>query len=120
MVNGLFHIEWQGGFAAAVHQSKIKPQGLARISHTNHPWSTRLTGRLASRTFPNFESHQAVVELVGPRVDDWILIEEVHGGHDAVLKFLLGDTDMAQHRAGELGEEAFDQVEPGAMLGCEG
>ena len=54
-------------------------------------------------------------------MDDGVLIEEVHGGHDAVLEFLLGcDADMAQHRAGELGEEAFDQVEPGAVLGREG
>ena len=27
---------------------------------------------------------------------------------------------MAQDRAGELGEEAFDEVEPGAVFGCEG
>jgi hypothetical protein len=48
-------------------------------------------------------------------------IEFIHGGHDAVLEFLFGcDTDMAQHRAGELGEEAFDEIEPGAVLGREG
>ena len=47
-------------------------------------------------------------------------IELVHGGHDAVLEFLLGcDADVAQHRAGELGEEALDEIEPGAMLGRE-
>ena len=27
---------------------------------------------------------------------------------------------MAQDRTSELGEEAFDEVEPGAVLGCEG
>ena len=27
---------------------------------------------------------------------------------------------MTQHRAGELGEEALDEIEPGAMLGREG
>ena len=27
---------------------------------------------------------------------------------------------VAQDRASELGEEALDEVEPGAMLGCEG
>jgi hypothetical protein len=47
-------------------------------------------------------------------------IELVHGGHDAVLEFQLGcDADVAQHRAGELGEEALDEIEPGAMLGRE-
>ena len=47
-------------------------------------------------------------------------VELVHGGHDAVLEFPLGyDADMAQHRAGELGEEALDEIEPGAMLGRE-
>ena len=40
---------------------------------------------------------------------------------DAVLEFLFGcDADMAQDRAGELGEEAFDEVEPRAVLGGEG
>src|SRR6202007_674047 len=54
-------------------------------------------------------------------VDDGMAIEFIHGGHDAVLEFLFGcDADMAQHRAGELGEEAFDEIEPGAVLGREG
>ena len=48
-------------------------------------------------------------------------IEFIYGGHDAVLEFLLGcDPDVAQHGAGELGKEAFNQVEPGAMLRREG
>jgi hypothetical protein len=38
-------------------------------------------------------------------------------GHDA---FLRGYPDVAQHRAGELGEEALNEVEPRAMLGDEG
>ena len=39
-----------------------------------------------------------LVELVGPSMDDWVPIEFVHGGHDAVLEFLFGfDTDVAQH-----------------------
>ena len=34
------------------------------------------------------------------------------------VMFLFGcDADMAQHRAGELGEEAFDEIEPRAVLG---
>ena len=49
-------------------------------------------------------------------MDDGVAIEVIHGGHDAVLEFLFGcDADMAQHRAGELGEEAFDQIEPRAV-----
>ena len=45
----------------------------------------------------------------------------IHGSHDAILEFLFGcDADVAQDGAGELGEEAFDQVQPGAVLGREG
>ena len=54
-------------------------------------------------------------------MNDGIAIELIHGGHDAVLELLFGcDADVAQHRAGELGEETFDEVEPRAMLGGEG
>ena len=54
-------------------------------------------------------------------MDDGVSVELVHGGHDTVLELLFGcDADMAQHRAGELGEEAFDEVEPRAVLGGEG
>jgi hypothetical protein len=54
-------------------------------------------------------------------VHDGILIEDVDGGHETVLEFLPGcDADVAQDGAGELGEEALDQVEPGAVLGREG
>jgi hypothetical protein len=52
---------------------------------------------------------------------DGILIEEVDGGHETLLEFLLGgDADVAQDGAGELGEEALDQIEPGTVLGREG
>ncbi len=51
-------------------------------------------------------------------MDDGVSIEVIHGGHDAVLELLFGcDADMAQHRAGELGEEALDEIEPRAVLG---
>ena len=61
-----------------------------------------------------------MVKLVGPGVNDGIVIELIHGRHDAVLEFLLGcDADVAHHRAGKLGEEALDEVEPGAVLGRE-
>jgi hypothetical protein len=44
------------------------------------------------------------------------MIEMVHSGHDAILEFLFrADADVMQHRTGELGEEALDEVEPGAM-----
>ena len=45
-------------------------------------------------------------------------VELAHGGHDALLEFLFGsDSDVAQDGAGELGEETFDEIEPGAVLG---
>lgn len=53
-------------------------------------------------------------------MDNRLTIEVIDGSHETVLEFLLGcDADMAEHRAGELGEEAFDEIEPGAVLGCE-
>jgi hypothetical protein len=54
-------------------------------------------------------------------VDDGVAVEVIHGGHVAVLEFLFGcDADVAEHRAGKLGEEALDQIEPGAVFGREG
>ena len=54
-------------------------------------------------------------------MDHGLLIEEIHGGDDAFLEFLFGgDADVAQNRAGELGEEALDEVKPGAMGRREG
>ena len=54
-------------------------------------------------------------------MDYGLAIEMVHGCHDAILEFLFGlDADMAQHRAGELREEALDEIEPGTVLGREG
>jgi hypothetical protein len=49
-----------------------------------------------------------------------VLIEVVHGGHDAILEFLFGcDADVAQDGASEFGKEALDKVEPRAVLGSE-
>jgi hypothetical protein len=46
-------------------------------------------------------------------VNDRLPIEEIHGGHDAILEFLFGcDADVAQDGASELGKEALDKVEP--------
>ena len=48
-------------------------------------------------------------------------IEVVDSGHEAVLEFLLGcDADVTEHRTGELGKEALDEIEPRAVLGREG
>jgi hypothetical protein len=54
-------------------------------------------------------------------VHDGLLVKIIHGGHQAILEFLFGcDTDMTQDGAGMFGEEALDQVEPGAVGGGEG
>jgi len=54
-------------------------------------------------------------------MNDGMAIEFIHGGHDTVLEFLFGcHADVAQYRAGELGKEALDEIEPGAVLGREG
>jgi hypothetical protein len=53
-------------------------------------------------------------------VNDGIAIEIIHGGDEGVLEFLFGgDADVAQDGAGEFGKEALDEIEPGAVLGCE-
>jgi hypothetical protein len=60
-------------------------------------------------------------ELVRPCVDDGITIDVLDTCRDALFEFVFrGHSDVAQDRAGELGEEAFDEVEPGAVLGREG
>src|SRR5215207_11241943 len=47
-------------------------------------------------------------------------IDVLDTGHDALLELVLGcHPDVAQDRSGELGEETLDEVEPGAVLGCE-
>ena len=54
-------------------------------------------------------------------MDDWMLVDVIHGSHDAILEFLFGcDADVAQDRAGELGEEALDEVKPRSVLWREG
>ena len=54
-------------------------------------------------------------------MDDWMLVDVIHGSHDAILELLFGcNTDVAQDGACKLGKEAFNQVQPGAMLGSEG
>ena len=54
-------------------------------------------------------------------MDDGMLVDVVHGGHDALLELVFGgDADVAQDGASEFGEEALDEVEPGAVLRREG
>jgi hypothetical protein len=50
-------------------------------------------------------------------MDDGTAIDVVDGGDDPVLQFLReGDADVAEHRAGELGEEPLDQPESRTVL----
>src|SRR3977135_1129594 len=59
----------------------------------------------------------SIGELIGPGVDDRMAIDVVDGGHTASLKFVLSShSDVTQDGAGKLGEEALDEVEPGAVL----
>src|SRR5436190_18881392 len=54
-------------------------------------------------------------------MNDGVLVEVVDCSHDAIPEFFFGrDADVSEHRAGHFGEEALDQVEPGAVLGREG
>jgi hypothetical protein len=50
-----------------------------------------------------------------------VAIDVVNAGHDALLELLFGGhPDVAQDGVGEFGEEALDEIEPRAVLGCEG
>jgi len=54
-------------------------------------------------------------------VDDRVAIDILDTGHDALAELLLRcHPDVTQDRAGELGEEALDEIEPGAVDGREG
>ena len=48
-------------------------------------------------------------ELVGPGVDDWMPIDIVDTGHDALFELVLRcNPDVAQDRPREFGEKALD------------
>ena len=50
-------------------------------------------------------------------MNDGIAIEIIYGGDEAIFEFRFGcDADVAQDGAGELGKEALDEIEPGAVL----
>jgi hypothetical protein len=43
-------------------------------------------------------------------MNDWMLVDVIHGSHDAILELLFGcNTDVAQDGARKLGKEAFNQ-----------
>ena len=51
---------------------------------------------------------------------DGLLVDVLYGGQDTLHKLLFGsDSDMSEHGARQLGEEALDEIEPGTMLGGE-
>ena len=59
----------------------------------------------------------SLIEFVGPGVDDGMPVDVGDSGQDPLLQFLFGGyADVPQDRAGKLGKEAFDEVEPGAVL----
>ena len=54
-------------------------------------------------------------------MDDGVAIDLVDTSHDALLQLVFRcHPDVTQDRAGELGEEALDEVQPRTMLGREG
>src|SRR5713226_2097447 len=54
-----------------------------------------------------------------PAEDNRRGIEFLDAPQNALLQFIdRFDSDVAQESAGHLGEGAFDQIKPGAMLGC--
>ena len=58
--------------------------------------------------------------FVSPSVDNGLSVDVVEVGEDSRFKLGLGgDAYLAEHRSGHFGEEAFDQVEPRAVLGGE-
>ena len=49
-----------------------------------------------------------------------LLVGVLYGGQDALRKLLFGsDSDVSEHGARQLGEEALDEIEPETMLGGE-
>jgi len=53
-------------------------------------------------------------------VNNGIAVEIIHGGHKAILEFLLGgDANVPQDGTSEFREEALDEIEPRAVLGGE-
>jgi len=54
-------------------------------------------------------------------MDHGLLVDVLDGGQATLRELVFGsDSDVPEHGARQLGEEAFDQIEPGAMLWGEG
>jgi hypothetical protein len=54
-------------------------------------------------------------------MDDGLLVDVLDGGQDTLRELVFGsNSDVPEHGARQLGEKAFDQIEPGAMLRGEG
>ena len=59
---------------------------------------------------------RGVADFVEPGVDNWLAIDVADEGHQAFAEFVFGgDTDVAQHRTRQFGEEALDEIEPRPM-----
>ena len=83
-------------------------------------WASPVPGALDQR-FRSSNHSGHLVELIGPGVNNRLLIEIVHGSHDPILDFLFGhDADVAEDRAGKFERRSPHEVEPGAILGSEG
>ena len=58
----------------------------------------------------------SIIDFVLPGVDDGLAVDVSDAGHEAQLEFVFGaDADVPQYRTRQLREEAFDEIEPGAM-----
>ena len=54
-----------------------------------------------------------IIDFVAPSVDDGLAIDIGNKGHQAFPEFVFGaDTDVAQDRTRQLGEEALNEIEP--------
>ena len=54
-------------------------------------------------------------------MDDRVAIDVVDEGHQPLFEFVFRvDPDVAQYRARQFGEEAFDDIEPRPVGRCEG
>src|SRR5215813_1023826 len=53
-------------------------------------------------------------------VNDRVAVQIIDELQDALFEFVFrADADVAEHGAGGFGEEALDEIEPGAVLGRE-
>lgn len=61
-----------------------------------------------------------VADIVGPGMDDGLIIEVIEVGEDPAFQFAFGcDVNMPEHRARHFGAEPFHNIEPRAVRGRE-